>query len=124
MRLGIPNCRQMAATAEVALELESLDHAAGLRSKFRRANPHVTYSIDMDRRVSLTAVYEPVDNGWVQARIREMPGVITTAPTRAEAEDLVLDALREFLLSFSKDVEGDETTYGDDVQPVQIVLSA
>jgi predicted RNase H-like HicB family nuclease len=76
----------------------------------------------MDREVSLTAVYEPVEDGWVQARIREMPGVITAAPTRAEAEAMLLDALREFLLSFRAEAEAEDV--GADVQPVHIVLSA
>lgn len=78
----------------------------------------------MDREVALTAVYEPVENGWIQARIREMPGVITAAPTQAEAEDLLLDALREFLLSFAGDADGGEDGVGQDVRPVHIVLSA
>ena len=78
----------------------------------------------MDREVSLTAIYEPVEDGWVQARIREMPGVITAAPTRAEAEDMLLDALREFLLSFRSEIDGDEDAVGHDIQPVHIVLSA
>ena len=35
----------------------------------------------------------------IQARIEELPAVITAAPTRTEARVLVLDALREYLLS-------------------------
>lgn len=50
--------------------------------------------------VQLTPVYELVDAGWTQARIAELPGVITAAPTREQAQDMLLDALREFLLSF------------------------
>ena len=69
-------------------------------------------------------MYESVENGWVQARIREMPGVITAAPTRAEAEDMLLDALEEFLLSFARDVAGDEGAAQQEEQPVHIVLSA
>ena len=80
--------------------------------------------MDVDREVSLTAIYEPVEDGWVQARIREMPGVITAAPTRAEAEDMLLDALREFLLSFRSEGDGDEGAAGHEVQSVHIVLSA
>jgi hypothetical protein len=58
--------------------------------------------------VSLTAIYEVIDNGWVQARLEEIPAVITCAPTRAEAEELLLDAIREYLLSFSElDSNGD-----------------
>ncbi|HEX8645688.1 MAG TPA: hypothetical protein VF715_02230 [Thermoleophilaceae bacterium] len=53
----------------------------------------------MAASVSLTAIYEPVENGWVQARLREIPAVITCAPTRDEAEELLLDAMREYLLS-------------------------
>lgn len=79
----------------------------------------------MNREVALTAIYEPVENGWVQARIVEMPGVITAAPTRAEAEDMLLDALREFLLSFGKDAEARDAPGAEhEEQPVHIVLSA
>ena len=44
-------------------------------------------------------IYEPVENGWIQARIEELPGVITTAPSRDEARVQVIDALREYLLA-------------------------
>ena len=56
----------------------------------------------MSASVTFTAIYEPVEDGWVQARLAEIPGVITAAPTRQEAEALLLDALREFLLSFAE----------------------
>ena len=49
--------------------------------------------------IPLSILYEVVEDGWVQARIEELPGVITVAPTRDEARTLVLDALREYLLS-------------------------
>ncbi|HVL81081.1 MAG TPA: hypothetical protein VM840_05755 [Actinomycetota bacterium] len=54
----------------------------------------------MERRTSLTAVFDVVENGWIQAQIREIPGVITAAPTQEEAEEMLLDALHEYLLSF------------------------
>lgn len=57
----------------------------------------------MTERLSLTAIYEPVENGWVQARIEELPEVITAAPTQGEAKELLLDALREYLLSLAQD---------------------
>ena len=47
-----------------------------------------------------TAVFEKVEEGWTQARIAEIPGVITAAPNRDEAKELVRDALREYLASF------------------------
>jgi predicted RNase H-like HicB family nuclease len=54
----------------------------------------------MMTRLTLTARYETVDEGWVQAQLQEMPAVITVAPTRDEAEELLIDALKEYLLSF------------------------
>lgn len=55
----------------------------------------------MSESLTFTAVYEIVENGWVQAQLAEIPGVLTAAPTRAEAEVMLLDALREYLLSFT-----------------------
>jgi hypothetical protein len=54
---------------------------------------------EMSQRISLSIVYEPVESGWVQARIEGIPEVITAGPSKAEARMLVLDALREYLLS-------------------------
>jgi predicted RNase H-like HicB family nuclease len=53
----------------------------------------------MTSSIQLTVIFEPVENGWVQARIEELPGVITAAPTRDEARTQVIDALREYLLA-------------------------
>ena len=49
--------------------------------------------------ISISIVYEPVQHGWVQARIEGIPEVITAGRTKDEARELVLDALREYLLS-------------------------
>jgi predicted RNase H-like HicB family nuclease len=57
--------------------------------------------------VELSIIYEPVENGWVQARIAELPAVITAGRSREEAKDLVLDALREYLLSLKETAEVD-----------------
>ena len=54
-------------------------------------------------RIALTAVYKPVENGWTLARIEELPAVITAGPTPEEAKALLLDALREYLLSLTDD---------------------
>lgn len=51
--------------------------------------------------VAFTAVYEDVENGWVQARLAEIPGVLTVAPTRAEATEALLDAFAEYVRSFA-----------------------
>jgi predicted RNase H-like HicB family nuclease len=53
----------------------------------------------MTREVSFTAVYENVEQGWVQARVRELPEVIKAAPTLDKAKELLLDALVEHLRS-------------------------
>ncbi len=68
----------------------------------------------MGQTLSFTAVYQPVENGWYQARLIEIPGVITAAPTREEAAELLVDALREYLLSFAEEQDGptsDETDH-------------
>jgi hypothetical protein len=51
------------------------------------------------RPISIAIVYGPVEDGWVQARIEGIPEVITAGRDKDEARTLVLDALREYLLS-------------------------
>lgn len=53
--------------------------------------------------VAFTAVYEDVENGWVQARLVEIPAVVTAAPTRPAATEALLDALAEYLRSFAEE---------------------
>jgi hypothetical protein len=72
------------------------------------------------RSIELTVTYAPVENGWTQARIVELPAVITAGPTPADAKPLVLDALREYLLSLQTDEVG-----GDgEREPVALTISA
>lgn len=52
-----------------------------------------------DVAISYTVIFEDVGDGWVQASLRELPSVITAAPSRERAAQDVLDALREYLLS-------------------------
>jgi hypothetical protein len=52
-----------------------------------------------DVAVSYTVVFEEVGDGWIQARLHELPAVITAAPSREQAAEDVVDALREYLLS-------------------------
>lgn len=47
----------------------------------------------------MTAVFEETDGGWIQASIAELPGVITAGRSLIEAQELLLDALREYLLA-------------------------
>lgn len=58
----------------------------------------------MTAEAVFTAVYEDVENGWVQARIAEIPGVVTAAPTRDEATEMLLDAFAEYVRSYASGV--------------------
>ena len=78
----------------------------------------------MPKRISLTAVYEPVENGWTQARIEELPSVITAGPTVEDARLLLLDALREYLLSLSEQKEPAATEHPVKRESIDIVLGA
>jgi hypothetical protein len=70
--------------------------------------------------LQLSIVYESVENGWTQASIAEYPAVITAAPTREAAPELVLDALREYLLSLA-----DDSPRGDgEREPIALTISA
>jgi predicted RNase H-like HicB family nuclease len=76
----------------------------------------------MTAKVALTAIYETVEGGWVQARVKELPAVITAAPTLDEAKELLLDAVREYLLSLVSTREVPEGP-GERI-PLEIVITA
>jgi hypothetical protein len=70
--------------------------------------------------LQLSIVYESVENGWTQASIAEYPPVVTAAPTREGAKEMVLDALREYLLSLTE-----KAPVGDgEREPVALTISA
>jgi len=79
----------------------------------------------MSAGLQLTAVYSPVEDGWVQATIAEMPGVITAAASRPEAEAQLLDALKEYPLSFAGNhLPSDDHLASDAVSsPVRVTFS-
>ena len=66
---------------------------------------------------------EAVEQGWVQARLAELPALITAAPTLAGARELLADALREYLLSLA---ESPSTAAGQNgaahSEPLEIVI--
>jgi predicted RNase H-like HicB family nuclease len=78
----------------------------------------------MSQTLSFTAVYEPVENGWYQARLIEIPGVVTAARTREEAAELLVDALREYLLSFAEESNGSDAGNDVDHSAVSIEIFA
>lgn len=55
--------------------------------------------------VLLDPLFEEVERGWVQASIVELPGVITVGRDGQEAEDLLRDALDEYVASLAQDGE-------------------
>ena len=76
------------------------------------------------KKVSVTALFEPVEGGWTQARIVEFPAVITAAPTHDEARELLIDALIEYLLSLGHVDEAVEVKDRTISEPLEIVLGA
>lgn len=68
-------------------------------------------------QLRLTVEFEPVEEGWVQARIAEFPAVITAGATRAEARELVIDALAEYLAAISE-----ASTPGPDAEDLTLVV--
>lgn len=73
--------------------------------------------------VSYTAVYETVEDGWIQARLLELPGVITAAPSQAEAEDLLLDALQEYLMSLQEESVPSQRQSSENERKVELAIS-
>jgi predicted RNase H-like HicB family nuclease len=71
------------------------------QQEFHRSERYLGGVTAMRELLQLTPTYEQVEGGWTQAWLLELPGVITAGPSREEAEDMLVDALREFLLSFS-----------------------
>lgn len=52
----------------------------------------------MGEKLRLTIAYEePDEEGWILARVVEVPGAISQGRTREEARDNVIDALRVLL---------------------------
>ena len=72
--------------------------------------------------LSLTVVYQEVEAGWTQARLADVPGVITAGRTREEARDLLVDALEQFLKSHAVGT-GSEGPSSADTEELRLVLS-
>jgi predicted RNase H-like HicB family nuclease len=76
----------------------------------------------MKTEIKLTAVYESADDGWTQGRLVELPGVITAAPTLAEAKTMLRDALVQYLASF--DSAPDATTPGAETEVLALTIAS
>ena len=74
--------------------------------------------------ICFTVLFQEVEEGWTQASLQELPAVITAAPTRQEAKELLLDALREYVLALQSDNHPDKRTRCDDREQVKLLLTA
>jgi predicted RNase H-like HicB family nuclease len=81
------------------------------------------YAFIMATDLTWTAVFETVEDGWVQARVAELPAVITVAPSLEEAKTLLLDAVREYLLSLHQDPV-EPTAASARQEPLHVVIDA
>lgn len=100
--LGSLSLQLTAVTAKMTLEVNELDHGSCSLRHGRDTSYWLAQrpgSLTHMEEFTLTVVYEPVEEGWVQARIAELPAVITVGHDHDEARALVVDALREYLLA-------------------------
>ncbi|HEY7935337.1 MAG TPA: type II toxin-antitoxin system HicB family antitoxin [Solirubrobacteraceae bacterium] len=67
------------------------------------------------------AFEEPDEEGWVVARVLEVPGALSQGRTREEARENVLDALRTVL---TPDVDLSGQRSGEDLEHLQFVAAA
>jgi len=71
-------------------------------------------------KLQLTIAYdEPDTEGWVVARVVEVPGAISQGRTRQEARENVIDVLR---LMLSRDPD-DAREASDRSEPLELTLS-
>jgi predicted RNase H-like HicB family nuclease len=70
----------------------------------------------MSESLRFTILYEPGEDGWVLARIRQVPGAISQGRTRDEARENVIDALRLMLSPEPEDAR-------DDSEALELTLS-
>ena len=75
----------------------------------------------MSEKLRLTIAYdEPDEEGWIVARVVEVPGAISQGRTRKEARENVIDALR---LMLSPDDDDPNVAAGQSEQ-LDLTLSA
>lgn len=47
-----------------------------------------------------TVVYEEIEDGWVMARVPELPGAVTQGKNREEAREMIKEAVELLLASY------------------------
>ncbi|HYZ78607.1 MAG TPA: type II toxin-antitoxin system HicB family antitoxin [Gaiellaceae bacterium] len=75
----------------------------------------------MNEKLTLTITYdEPDEEGWIVARVVEVPGALSQGRSREEARENVIDALR---LMLSPD-DGDPAVAAGRSEQLDLTLSA
>jgi predicted RNase H-like HicB family nuclease len=73
----------------------------------------------MSEKLQLTIAYdEPDEDGWIVARVIEVPGAMSQGRTHDEARENVIDALR---LMLSPD--DDAKAAADGTEPLELILA-
>jgi predicted RNase H-like HicB family nuclease len=73
--------------------------------------------------LQLTISYEDGEDGFVIARIVEVPAAMSQGRTREEARDNVLDALRELVLSYLENGENGPLPEGISTEALNITVT-
>jgi predicted RNase H-like HicB family nuclease len=77
----------------------------------------------MAASVEFTIAFEgPDEDGWILARVLEVPGALSQGRTRAQAKENVLDALRTVLTPDEELAE--HTPSGADLEHMRFVAAA
>ena len=75
-----------------------MELGTNFETKFPRRAPSTATVLCMVASVDFTISFDnPDEEGWIVARILEVPGAISQGRTRQEAKENVLDALRTVL---------------------------
>lgn len=78
----------------------------------------------MVQALTFTARLEPVEDGWTQATIDELSGVITTGRSAEEAKEMLADALHAYLLALGDLEEGLDRSHRGETEPLHITVNA
>ena len=78
----------------------------------------------MTESLRLTVIYEQGDDGWVLARIREVPAAISQGRTREEARENVIDALRELALSYLEEGQAARLPAGATSEALDVTVAS
>ena len=80
------------------------------------------YCVSVASSIELTIAFdEPDEDGWIVARVLEVPGALSQGRTREEARENVLDALRTVL---TPDDELSGRRSGENLEHLRFVVAA